>query len=169
MENTTIVALLIGAWSLVFAAVTTVLFIGTKISFRYWLGWLALAFAQLVLSVLMFVLHDEALILGISPDGVAVAAFATISLAVSVQLSISISGHQRMLLTLGQECAELRLRIEQLEGVSEPSPASDPAIELAQPAAGAAEARPGSDPAAPGGAEPDTEPETVKLGSPSAH
>jgi cell division protein FtsB len=48
--------------------------------------------------------------------------FLLVNLLIAVQLSISISGHQRQITELAQESAELRRRVEVLEGALTPDP-----------------------------------------------
>ena len=129
--------LLLGLAALAFLGATTVAFLRSLLSFRYWVGWLVLGGVLLVTSFVAAVVPREWDVLGLRFVDVAFAAFQFVILLVAVQLSISISGHRRMLTSVAQECAELRYRVETLERTSsdpvesgappDPSSASDPA------------------------------------------
>ena len=129
--------LLLGLAALAFLGATTVAFLRSLLSFRYWVGWLVLGGVLLVTSFVVAVVPREWDVLGLRFVDVAFAAFQFVILLVAVQLSISISGHRRMLTSVAQECAELRYRVEMLERTSsepvesaappEPPSAPDPA------------------------------------------
>jgi hypothetical protein len=119
--------LLLVGWSVLLGLTATALFRRSMLSFRYWMGWCVLALSQLVAALFAVAAPRDAKWFGINPVGWVMVAFVAIGLSVAVQLSISISGHQRMLVTLAQECAELRLRVEELEGSSLVADNSSPA------------------------------------------
>ena len=119
MSQELIHALLLSGWALLLGIAATVLFRRSLISFRYWLGWLVLAALQLIAALVAGVVSRDLSYFGIGAVGWVVVAFVAVSLFVAVQLSISISGHQRMLVTIAQECALLRLRVEELEVVKD--------------------------------------------------
>lgn len=116
--------LLLGLAALAFLVATTVAFLRSLLSFRYWVGWLVLGGVLLVTSFVAAVVPREWDVLGLRFVDVAFAAFQFVILLVAVQLSISISGHRRMLTSVAQECAELRYRVETLERDSSESVAT---------------------------------------------
>jgi len=118
--------LLLGLAALAFLGATTVAFLRSLLSFRYWVGWLVLGGVLLVTSFVVAVVPREWDVLGLRFVDVAFAAFQFVILLVAVQLSISISGHRRMLTSVAQECAELRYRVEMLERTSEPVESAAP-------------------------------------------
>jgi uncharacterized membrane protein YgcG len=134
--------LLLGLWAIAFMIAVTVAFVRSLLSFRYWVGWLTLSVVLLGVSALVALLPSDREVLGLSPTGIGFAAFQLVTVLVAVQLSISISGHRRMLTAVTQECAELRYRVDELEADSADGSASGDA-----PSGGAA-----SDGAASGGA-----------------
>lgn len=107
--------LLLGLAALAFLVATTMAFLRSLLSFRYWVGWLVLGGILLVTSFVAAAVPREWDVLGLRFVDVAFAAFQFVILLVAVQLSISISGHRRMLTSVAQECAELRYRVETLE------------------------------------------------------
>jgi hypothetical protein len=117
--------LLLGLAAIAFLVATTVAFLRSLLSFRYWVGWLVLGVVLLVMSFVVAVVPREWDVLGLRFVDVAVAAFLFVILLVAVQLSISISGHRRMLTSVAQECAELRYRVEMLERESSDPTAPD--------------------------------------------
>ncbi len=125
--------LLLGLAAVVFLSATTLAFLRSLLSFRYWIGWLVLGAVLVVMSVVVAVVPREWEVLGLRFVDVAFAAFLFVMLIVAVQLSISISGHRRMLTSVAQECAELRYRVEMLEGgrseAAAPTAASSPAAD----------------------------------------
>lgn len=115
MADEVVQGLLLVGWAMLLALATTALFRRSILSFRYWLGWLALAALQLVAALVAVLAPRDVEVLGLSPVSWVAVGFVAVSLLVAVQLSISISGQQKMLVTVGQECAELRSRIEMME------------------------------------------------------
>ena len=115
----------------VFAVVVTFAFRRGMISFRYWFGWLAIATVLAVVGIVLATLPKGWEVFGLRPVELGVSAYLLVSLLVSVQLSVSISGHQRYLTTLAQEVAALRRRLDVLEdgsagaGAGEPTGAPD--------------------------------------------
>ena len=104
------------------AAVVTVVFRRSLVSFRYWFGWLAVASVLLAAGVVLAVIPDDVHLIGFSQIQIGVVLFLLVNLLIAVQLSISISGHQRQITELAQESAELRRRVEVLEGALTPDP-----------------------------------------------
>ena len=128
MAEEVVHALLLVGWAILLAFATTVLFRRSILSFRYWLGWLALAGLQLVAALAAVIAPSGTRFAGLKPIEWVGVSFVAVSLLVAVQLSISISGHQRALVTLSQECAELRMRIEELESGESTSNSGGPAV-----------------------------------------
>ena len=118
--------LLLGLAAIAFLVATTVAFLRSLLSFRYWVGWLVLGAVLLVMSFVVAVVPREWDVLGLRFVDVAFAAYLFVILLVAVQLSISISGHRRMLTSVAQECAELRYRVEMLERESSDPTALEP-------------------------------------------
>ncbi len=115
MADNVIQGLVLGLVAVAFLLGVTVLFVRSLLSFRYWVGWLALGGVLVAMSIVVAVVPPEWEVVGLRFVEVAFAAFLFVVLLVAVQLSISISGHRRMLTAVTQECAELRYRIEVLE------------------------------------------------------
>lgn len=94
------------------AVVVTLAFRRSLLTMRYWLGWLAISVVIAAGGSLVLVLPSSARYAGLSPIGWGGISAGVLLLALSIQLSISISGQSRMLVILAQECAELRQRLE---------------------------------------------------------
>lgn len=120
VAHSVVQGVLIAVGALVFALVVTVVFRRSLVSFRYWFGWLAVAAVLLVAGVVLAVLPDDVHVIGFSALQVGGVLFLLVNLLIAVQLSISISGHQRQLTELAQDSAELRRRIEVLESAATP-------------------------------------------------
>ena len=116
MTQTTAHAVELAVASVVFAGV--VLRFGRlgRISFRYTMGWLALAALGVFAALLVPVVEPFADWLRLSPTAFLVAVASVGSAALFVQLTISISGTQRKVDSLTQENALLRERVARLEG-----------------------------------------------------
>lgn len=106
-------AVLVVAAAIVFAAIVTVSFRRSKVSFRYWLGWLLVAGVGFVAGIVLALVPEHTDIGGLSVRAIGIGFFLLANLLVAVQLSISISGQARMITTLAQEVADLRRRIEE--------------------------------------------------------
>lgn len=122
VANSVVQGVLIAVAAVVFAAVVTVVFRRSLVSFRYWFGWLAVASVLLAAGVVLAVIPDDVHLIGFSQIQIGVVLFLLVNLLIAVQLSISISGHQRQITELAQESAELRRRVEVLEGALTPDP-----------------------------------------------
>jgi predicted permease len=122
VANSVVQGVLIAVAAVIFAAVVTVVFRRSLVSFRYWFGWLAVASVLLAAGVVLAVIPDDVHLIGFSQIQIGVVLFLLVNLLIAVQLSISISGHQRQITELAQESAELRRRVEVLEGALTPDP-----------------------------------------------
>ena len=122
VANSVVQGVLIAVAAVVFAAVVTVVFRRSLVSFRYWFGWLAVASVLLAAGVVLAVIPDDVHLIGFSQIQIGAVLFLLVNLLIAVQLSISISGHQRQITELAQESAELRRRVEVLEGALTPDP-----------------------------------------------
>ena len=122
VANSVVQGVLIAVAAVIFAAVVTVVFRRSLVSFRYWFGWLAVASVLLAAGVVLAVIPDDVHLIGFSQIQIGVVLFLLVNLLIAVQLSISISGHQRQITDLAQESAELRRRVEVLEGALTPDP-----------------------------------------------
>lgn len=122
LSNSVVQGVLIAVAAVIFAAVVTVVFRRSLVSFRYWFGWLAVASVLLAAGVVLAVIPDDVHLIGFSQIQIGVVLFLLVNLLIAVQLSISISGHQRQITELAQESAELRRRVEVLEGALTPDP-----------------------------------------------
>lgn len=134
VANSVIQGVAIAVAAVVFAVIVTVAFRRTLVSFRYWFGWLAVAGVLLAAGIVLAALPDDGRLFGFGPLQIGVALFLLVNLLIAVQLSISISGHQRMITELAQESAELRRRIELLESAvgRRPPDAQQPQPHLGQ-------------------------------------
>ncbi len=122
LSNSVVQGVLIAVAAVIFAVVVTVVFRRSMVSFRYWFGWLAVASVLLAAGVVLAVIPDDVHLIGFSQIQIGAVLFLLVNLLIAVQLSISISGHQRQITELAQESAELRRRIEVLEGALAPDP-----------------------------------------------
>jgi drug/metabolite transporter (DMT)-like permease len=122
VANSVVQGVLIAVAAVIFAAVVTVVFRRSLVSFRYWFGWLAVASVLLAAGVVLAVIPDDVHLIGFSQIQIGAVLFLLVNLLIAVQLSISISGHQRQITELAQESAELRRRVEVLEGALTPDP-----------------------------------------------
>ena len=116
MTQTTAHAVELAVASVVFAVVVLRLGRLGRISFRYTMGWLALAALGVFAALLVPVVEPLADWLRLSPTAFLVAIASVGSAALFVQLTISISGTQRKVDSLTQENALLRERVARLEG-----------------------------------------------------
>lgn len=116
MTQTTAHAVELAVASVVFAVVVLRLGRLGRISFRYTMGWLALAALGVFAALLVPVVEPVADWLRLSPTAFLVAVASVGSAALFVQLTISISGTQRKVDSLTQENALLRERVARLEG-----------------------------------------------------
>ncbi len=116
MTQTTAHAVELAVASVVFAVIALRLGRLGRISFRYTMGWLALAALGIFAALLVPVVEPLADWLRLSPTAFLVAIASVGSAALFVQLTISISGTQRRVDSLTQENALLRERIARLEG-----------------------------------------------------
>ena len=116
MTQTTTHAVELAVASVVFAGVVLRLGRLGRISFRYTMGWLALAALGVFAALLVPVVEPFADWLRLSPTAFLVAVASVGSAALFVQLTISISGTQRKVDSLTQENALLRERVARLEG-----------------------------------------------------
>lgn len=105
-EQTVIVV--VGAFFVGLGGLVTFLFRRAMLSMRYWAGWLFTAACMAFGSALT-------LVFGTQRDwywSVPLVVAAPVILLISVQLSVSISGHRRLIIRLAQEVAELTGRLD---------------------------------------------------------
>ena len=112
MSTQVVQAVLVIVAALAFAGAVTVVFRRTLVSFRYWLGWLAVSAVLVAAGVVLAVVPEDSRVWGLSPLALGTIFFLLINLLIAVQLSISISGQARMISALAQDVADLRRRIE---------------------------------------------------------
>lgn len=93
--------------SIVFGAVIWRLARRQLLTLRYTLGWLAIALLGVLASVLTTVVQPVARLVGVTPPVLFAMATSLILLAISVQLSISLSGLQRQVRALAEAHALL--------------------------------------------------------------
>ena len=122
VANSVVQGVLIAVAAVIFAAVVAVVFRRSLVSFRYWFGWLAVASVLLAAGVVLAVIPDDVHLIGFSQIQIGAVLFLLVNLLIAGQLSIAISGHQRQITELAQESAELRRRVEVLEGALTPDP-----------------------------------------------
>ena len=115
IHDSVIQGVAIAVGGVLFAGVVTATFRRTMISFRYWFGWLAVALVLIVAGVVLAVLPNDAEVFGLRPLQQGAVLFLLVNLLIAVQLSVSLSGHEKMITTLAQDNAELRRRVELLE------------------------------------------------------
>lgn len=104
--------------AVVFGGIVTAAFRRSLVSFRYWFGWLAVAAVLFVAGIVLAALPDQFDVFGLGVLQAGGMLFLLVNLLIAVQLSISISGHEKMITSLAQDNAELRRRVELLEGLS---------------------------------------------------
>lgn len=124
-EQTIVIAL--GAFFVGLAALVTFLFHRSLLSLRYWVGWMFTAACMALGSVL-------ALVSGTKSDWywtVPLVVAAPVLLLISVQLSVSISGHRRLIIRLAQEVAELASRLDAVT-LNDATPPNDRSTEHVQ-------------------------------------
>lgn len=114
LSDQVIQAFLVIVGAMVFAGLVTAVFRQTKVSFRYWLGWLAVSAVLIAAGVVLALVPSDSKVAGLSPLALSMVFFLLVNLLIAVQLSISISGQARMITTLAQDAADLRRRIEEL-------------------------------------------------------
>jgi hypothetical protein len=120
MSQATVHAIELAIACVVFALVVLRLGRLGRISFRYTMGWLALAAIGVFAALLVPLVEPVAAWLRLSPTALLVALASLGSAALFVQLTISISGSQRRMDSLTQENALLRERVARLEGDGRP-------------------------------------------------
>jgi hypothetical protein len=98
--------------SIVVAAVVVRLARRQLLSFRYTVGWLVLAALGVFAGIAIPLVAPIASALGITPAALLAVGAAALVLAISIQLSISISGLQQQNRTLTEELARLRQRLD---------------------------------------------------------
>ncbi len=81
------------------------------ISLRYTLGWMSIAALGVVGAALTPLILPVADLFGMSPTGVLLAAATTVLLAITLQLSVSVSGMQRQLRTIIEAHALLQQEV----------------------------------------------------------
>lgn len=108
-------ALLAGAAGVVFA--TAILLIARRgnLSTRYTLGWLFVAACVVLSGLFAGAVDTVASWIGVSPDALVVTVVAAALLALTVQLSITVSGLTEIVRTLAESVAILEERIRRLE------------------------------------------------------
>jgi hypothetical protein len=110
--------LLVAGLSLVFLVGIVALAKRRLLSFRYTLGWLALAGVGLLAAILTGLVQPIADALGITPTSVFAISATSILLMIAVQLSISVSGLQGQVRQLAEAVALLRSQVDEDEPVS---------------------------------------------------
>ena len=104
------IILLMGVFFVVLGALVTFLFRRALLSLRYWVGWMVTAACMTLGSVLTLAFGTERDWYWAIPLVVA----APVMLLISVQLSVSISGHRRLIIRLAQEVADLTNRLDRM-------------------------------------------------------
>ena len=103
-------ALIIAAGGLLLGAVVVLLARRQLLSLRYAVGWLLIALAALVGAALSPVIKPLSARLGMSPTGLLLALASAVLLAITVQLSISVSGLRAQIRELAEAHALLEAR-----------------------------------------------------------
>lgn len=113
MSTQTLQVLLAALASVIAAAVVVRLARRQLLSFRYTVGWLVLAALGVFAGIAIPLVAPVAHALGVSPAALLAVSAAVLVLAISIQLSISISGLQQQNRTLTEELSRLRQRIDE--------------------------------------------------------
>jgi hypothetical protein len=113
VSTQTLQVLLAALASVIAAAVIVRLARRQLLSFRYTVGWLVLAALGVFAGIAIPLVAPVARALGVSPAALLAVGAAVLVLAISIQLSISISGLQQQNRTLTEELARLRQRIDE--------------------------------------------------------
>jgi hypothetical protein len=85
-----------------------------QLSFRYTVGWIGVASVGILAGLLVPLAESVALALGLSAAALVAVVGVLFFVAISIQLSISISGLQKQVRTLAEETARLRQDTESL-------------------------------------------------------
>lgn len=107
-EQTIVITL--GVFFVGLGALVTFMFHRSMLSMRYWVGWMFTAACMTLGSAMTLAFGTESGWYWSVPLVVA----APVLLLISVQLSVSISGHRRLIIRLAQEVAELASRLDAL-------------------------------------------------------
>jgi len=114
VSTQTLQVLLSAFASLVAASVVVRLARHQLLSFRYTVGWLVLTALGVFAGIAIPLVAPVARALGMSPAALLAVGAAALLLAISIQLSISISGLQQQNHTLTEELARLRQRLDDI-------------------------------------------------------
>jgi hypothetical protein len=85
-----------------------------KLSFRYAVGWMVMFGVGVLAGILLPLTTEIADLLGLSPAALLAFAGILIFLAISVQISISISGLQENARLLAERLAQVQLELEEV-------------------------------------------------------
>lgn len=108
-------ALIIGAGGAAFSGAVVVLARRRLISFRYTLGWIALALIGMLGAALIPLVEPVADIFDMSPTGVLLAGATAVLLVIALQLSVSVSGLQAQVRDVAEAHALLARRLREFE------------------------------------------------------
>ena len=106
-------ALLITLGGLVLLVVTGVLARKQRISLRYAIGWTIIALSGVVGALLTPLVEPLSELFGMSPTGLLLATASVVLLAITILLSISVSGLQTQVRDLAEAHALLERRLEE--------------------------------------------------------
>jgi hypothetical protein len=123
MNHTTTVALFI-VGGLAFGSVIAMVARRGHLTMRYTLGWFFVGLCIMIGGISSGLVGPLASYLSISPDTLVLALAAIALLALTVQLSISVSGLLEQCRTLAEGQALLEERVRQLSGETDAKPAS---------------------------------------------
>jgi hypothetical protein len=115
VSNTLRQGLIIASGGLVLAGTVVWLARHRLISLRYALGWITIALIALLTALIAPLITPLAQAVGMSPTGVFVALGTGLLIAITLQLSISVSGLQSQLRDLAEAHALLSRRLEEAE------------------------------------------------------
>ena len=111
------IVIALGLFFVFLGVLVTLLYRRSLLSLRYWAGWMITALCMSLGSVLTLIFGTGGGWYWRAPLVIA----APVLLLISVQLSVSISGHRRLIIRLAQEVAELGNRVERETHVDDSS------------------------------------------------
>ena len=118
--------LVISSIGVVFGVVVVLIARRGSLSTRYMLGWLFVAACVVVGGLFSGLVDPVADLVGVSPEALVVSAVGAALLALTVQLSITVSGLTEIVRTLAESHALLEEQVRRLEVPPAPGP-EDPA------------------------------------------
>jgi hypothetical protein len=127
MNNVAVQALLVALGGLGLLVVAFLLARRRLLSLRYALGWMAVSMLLLGAALILVLIGGISHSLPITPTGLLAGVGLAFLLAVCLQLSISLSGHQEAIRQLSEANALLEERLHRIEALShavEPEPSS---------------------------------------------